>query len=232
MKTNGIYILFCILFIIVSCSKNIDYSPEHIEETSGRYLYNLNEIIEVYYQDNDLFVKWKGADKISPVILDENTFFIADMYQKLRFVEHPTTKKRYLGVVSEDDDTKVTYDYIKVTDSFKTPSMHLKAKNFVEAQKGFLALQKEDPDSPFLRQNSFNRLGYNYLRDEDFDDAIAVFKINVVLYPESDNVYDSLADAYKRSGDSLSAYNNYKKALELYKGNERAKDFIEAYEKN
>ena len=221
-----------IFLIITGCSSNVEFSQEHIEQTSGRYLYNLNEVIDVYYEDNKLYLKWKGAEKIKPVVLDENTFFVADMYQKLRFVKHPKTKERYLGVVSEDDDSKVTYEYIKVTDSFKTPSMHLKAKNFEEAQKGFLELQKEDPQSPFLREYDFNRLGYNYLRQEKFEDAIAVFNMNVALYPESDNVYDSLADAYKRSGDSLEAYSNYKKALELNSGNERAKEFVKGFEEN
>ena len=55
--------------------------------------------------------------------------------------------------------------------------------------------------------------------------------MNVALYPESDNVYDSLADAYLRSGDSLQAFNNYKIALEYNSGNKRAKQYVEAYNK-
>lgn len=56
--------------------------------------------------------------------------------------------------------------------------------------------------------------------------------MNVALYPESENVYDSLADSYVRSGDSLQAFNNYTKALEFNSGNKRAKEFIEAYQKS
>jgi len=54
----------------------------------------------------------------------------------------------------------------------------------------------------------------------------------MALYPKSDNVYDSLADAYLRNGDSLQAFNNYKKALELNTGNDRAKAYIKKYSKN
>ena len=53
----------------------------------------------------------------------------------------------------------------------------------------------------------------------------------MALYPKSDNVYDSLADAYLRNGDSLQAFNNYKKALEFNSGNKRATEFVSAYAK-
>jgi tetratricopeptide (TPR) repeat protein len=154
------------------------------------------------------------------------------MYSKLRFVQDPATKKRYLGIVSKTDDQQVTYAYLKVADSFKTPSMHLEAKEFDQALEGFLKIKPQDSTASIVSESKFNRLGYNYLRDKDYANAIAVFKMNVALYPNSDNVYDSLADAYLRSGDSLQAFTNYSKAYELNTGNERAQNYIEAYNKN
>lgn len=221
-----------VLFLIVSsCSKHIDYSIEHINQTSGRYLYNLNEVIDVYYQDNTLFLKWKGNDALKPVALDANTFFIPDMYKKLRFVKHPETKKRYLGIVSEDDDSKFTYDFIKVADSFKTAGMYLADKNYEKAILGYLEIQAQDSTSVFISERQFNRMGYEKIRKNEFADAIGIFKMNVALFPDSDNTYDSLANAYAESGDSLNAYTNYKKALELNTGNNSAKQFVEIYEK-
>jgi len=223
-------IIAFVLVLTISCSKNINYSPEHIEKTSGRYLFNPDEIIDVYYENNKLYVKWRGAEKIEPVVLDENTFFMVDMYEKLRFVQHPETKRHYLGIVSEEDDSKFTYDYLKMPDSFKTPSMHLKANNFDEALAGFLEIKKQDSTSVFIDEREFNSYGYELLRKKQNEHAIEVFKMNVALYPASDNVYDSLADAYLRTGDSLNAYENYKKALKLNSGNQRAKRFVKTYE--
>ena len=151
------------------------------------------------------------------------------MYKKLRFVKNPQTKEAYLGIVSEDDDNKVDYAYLKVADTFKTPRMYLKDKEYDKALAGYLAIKQQDSTSVFLEEASFNRLGYNLLNEKAFNDAISVFKINVALYPNSDNVYDSLADAYLRKGDSTQAYTNYKKALELNTGNRRAKRFVESY---
>ncbi|MBT8260318.1 MAG: tetratricopeptide repeat protein [Flavobacteriaceae bacterium] len=224
----SIFILFVTL-VITSCSKSISYTPEFIEQTSGNYLYNQDELIEVYYNNNKLFVKWRGAKKIQPVILDQNTFFIADMYKKLRFTEHPETKERYLSVVPKNDEDNITYDYVKVADTFKTPSMYLKNGELKEALNGYLAIKAKDSTSALISERGFNQEGYELIRKKEYQKAINVFEINVGLYPNSDNVYDSLADAFARSGDSLQAYKNYKKALELNTGNKRAKRFIESY---
>jgi tetratricopeptide (TPR) repeat protein len=230
-RFKALFIIILSSVLVTSCTKSITYSPEQIAETSGRYLYNQDEVIDVYYEQNTLYLKWKGAEKLKPVALDALTFFVADMYQKLRFVQHPETKKRYLGLVSEDDDSKVTYDYMKVTDTFKTPYMYLQAKDYDKALEGYLELKKQDSTQVYIEEVEINRLGYNLLRTEAFENAISVFKMNVVLYPDSDNVYDSLADAYLRSGDSLQAFTNYSKALELDSDNERAKRYVENYTK-
>lgn len=231
LRTTLALVFFAL--VTISCSKNINYTTQHIKETSGRYLYNQEELIEVFYKDNNLFLKWKGAEQIKPVALDENTFFVADMYQKLQFVKHPETQKRYLSIIPENgDDTSITYDYLKVSDTFRTPSMYLKDKVYDKALEGYLAIQKQDSTSTFIDERAFNSLGYSHLRKQEHKDAIAIFKMNVALHPESDNVYDSLAEAYLQAGDSLQAYTNYEKALQLNSGNKRAKKFVETYKAN
>ena len=231
MKLFKFLTLFLIATLALSCAKNVEYTPEHIEQTSGRYQFNKNEVIDVYYDSNDLFLKWKGGN-IQPVILDVNTFFVPDLYQKLRFVVHPETKQRYLGVVSEDDDSKVTYDYPKVADDYKTPWMYFSDGEYEKATKGYLGLKQQDSTQTYILEPDVNRKGYNLLNDKKYQEAIAVFQMNVALFPESDNVYDSLADAFLRSGDSLQAYTNYKKAFEMNTGNQRAKNYIKAYEES
>ena len=186
--------------------------------------------MDVHYDHNHLYLKWKGLD-MEPVVLDTNTIFVPDMYHKLRFVQDPKTKKRYLGIVSKDNENVVTYDYLKVADSFKTASMYLEDKEYDKALASFLEIKKQDSTSDVVAEYKFNRLGYKFLGKKDYDNAIAVFKMNVALYPNSDNVYDSLADAYLRSGDSVQAFTNYSKAFELNSGNERAKRYINLYNK-
>ncbi len=62
-----------------------------------------------------------------------------------------------------------------------------------------------------------NQAGYLLLGQKRTDDAIAVFRGNVELYPFSANVYDSLAEALERAGRSDEALANYSKAVEIAK---------------
>ena len=229
MKTKAL--IFPLLFVMFmsSCSKRITYSSEFIAKTSGQYLYNQDDIIEIFYEDNSLFLKWRGAEKIKPVILAENEFFVPDMYKKFHFVQHPETEKGYLSIINKDDTSKISYDYLKVEPGYKTPSMHLKDNEYDEALEAYRVIQKEDSTSALIVESDFNRLGYELIRKKEYQNAISVFQINAALHPESENVYDSLADAYLKSGDSLNAFTNYTKALERNTGNSRAKKYIKVY---
>ncbi len=230
MKTKTV--LFSLFYIIIatSCSKNIEYTPEYMERTSGRYLLNQDEVIEVFYDNDKLFLKWKGAEKIKPVIIDSKIFYMVEVNEKMHFVQHPETKAYFLSKLSKDDKDIISYDYIKVEDSFKIPSTYINQKDYDRALLGYLNIQKQDSTSTILEERYFNSLGYNLIREKKYIDAVGVFKINVALYPESSNVYDSLADAYLLSGDSLQAYNNFKLAYNYDNRNNRAKEFVNKYD--
>ncbi len=60
-----------------------------------------------------------------------------------------------------------------------------------------------------------NQVGYQLLFAEKPDEAIAAFKRNIERYPESANVYDSLAEAYERGGNLDLAAPLYEKASSL-----------------
>jgi len=64
-------------------------------------------------------------------------------------------------------------------------------------------------------ENTINQLGYTYLANNDFNDAIIVFKENVDRFPKSANVYDSLGEAYEKNGQLDLANENYSKAVEI-----------------
>ena len=134
-----------------------------------------------------------------------------------------------MSVISEENEDAISYDYLKVDDNYKTPSMHLENGDYEKALAGYLEIKEQDSTSALIDEGDFNSLGYRLLRDKEYENAVEVFKMNVALFPESANVYDSLADAYLAKGDSLQAFNNFKKTLELNNANEKAKRFIETY---
>ncbi|HEY6369449.1 MAG TPA: hypothetical protein VIX37_02630 [Candidatus Sulfotelmatobacter sp.] len=48
-----------------------------------------------------------------------------------------------------------------------------------------------------------------------FDEAIAIFRRNVELYPGSANVYDSLGEGYENAGKLELATQNFRRAIEV-----------------
>jgi predicted alpha/beta superfamily hydrolase len=64
-------------------------------------------------------------------------------------------------------------------------------------------------------ETMINQLGYQLIGSKKFDEAIAVFNRNVVLYPGSANVYDSLGEGLEAAGKFDDATQNFQKAIEV-----------------
>ena len=63
-------------------------------------------------------------------------------------------------------------------------------------------------------EGSLNEWGYDLL-EKDKAAAIKVFALNAEVFPKSANVWDSLGEAYLKSGDLKMAKQNYEKSLAL-----------------
>lgn len=63
--------------------------------------------------------------------------------------------------------------------------------------------------------NMINVAGYYFMRLKDVPAAVEIFKLNVSLFPDHWNVYDSYGEALLVSGENEAAIRNYRKALEL-----------------
>lgn len=77
------------------------------------------------------------------------------------------------------------------------------------------------------KEADINTLGYTMMNGGNMKDAIALFQKNVKDYPDSWNVYDSLAEALEKNGDVKGAITNYEKALKMV-GDEQNKKRITA----
>jgi len=62
--------------------------------------------------------------------------------------------------------------------------------------------------------NVLNGLGYNFINNEDYETAVAIFQINIGLYPDVANGYDSLGESYMLLGNNQEAIRNYRIAFE------------------
>lgn len=226
-----IFYLSLISLLFIACSGKNNITPEFKELAQGRYLFNADETIEVYFENDKLLLKWRGANKIEPMTMGENQFFIKEMNEKIEFLKNPGDNKVYMCLIPKEKGTKKSFNFKKLNDDEDVPSNYLKKKNYTKALEGYMALKEKDTTENFINEWNFNKLGYEKMRAKEYNEAIEIFKINTVLFPKSDNVYDSLADAYSKSGDTLKAIENYKKAIAIDSGNRRAKKYIKKYDK-
>jgi len=77
----------------------------------------------------------------------------------------------------------------------------------------YRALRQTEPPEAFV-ESMLNALGYSLLRGQRIDDAVVIFQLNIALYPNAANAYDSLGEAYFEQGD-------YRRSLEKYRRSTR-----------
>ena len=67
----------------------------------------------------------------------------------------------------------------------------------------------------FPPEDLINNQGYIFLQRKDYDKAYAYFKLNIESFPNSFNVYDSIADYYIATGDTTKAIARLEKELTI-----------------
>ena len=82
-----------------------------------------------------------------------------------------------------------------------------------DLKKHYDGLSKRYEFTVVPAEQTVNAVGYQILGREDYDGAVAVFRYNVELYPESANVYDSLGEALENADRMDEALVSYSKAV-------------------
>lgn len=72
-----------------------------------------------------------------------------------------------------------------------------------------------NPTSRLTSEAGINALGYNFLAQNKYPEAIALLRMNTEDFPSSPNTFDSLAEALAKSGDILQARAAYARALSI-----------------
>lgn len=88
-------------------------------------------------------------------------------------------------------------------------------RSLAELESHYRKLSERFGYNILVPEDIMNRAGYELLNAGRSADAIEVLKKNVANYPRSSNVYDSLGEAYEKSGDNRLARENYQKAFDL-----------------
>ena len=101
----------------------------------------------------------------------------------------------------------------------------LRKRGFTQALALVKQARKKDPAYQ-LPENEVNAWGYALLKLAQPKNALEIFKLNVSLYPQSANAYDSLGELYAELGNQELARKNYQRSLALNPKNAGAADYL------
>lgn len=77
-----------------------------------------------------------------------------------------------------------------------------------------------------MGMREFNAYGYVLLAQNNYNEAMNIFRLNTFLYPENAATFGSLAEAYYTIGNKDEAKKNYQKVLVLKPDDEKAKKML------
>lgn len=109
-----------------------------------------------------------------------------------------------------------------------TPKMKklIDSEGLAKAISNYREIRETHPDKYDFSEKRLNTLGYYYIKKGEFDRARAILKLNIEMYPESPNTYDSYAEACMLGGDYDEAIENYNRSLELDPDNINAVEML------
>ena len=102
--------------------------------------------------------------------------------------------------------------YARYDSPFMVLVRTVRTRGVDEAVRLYQEQRKKDPT--YYEERDLNRLGYALMNGGRVTEAVEILKLNAEAFPDSANVYDSLAEAYMKSGDDGQAVLFYKKAIE------------------
>ena len=120
-----------------------------------------------------------------------------------------TTLIQTPGRAPASSDTPAIPDQVQILNTIDEPGGPAKVSRQLEQAR------QHDSKIPLFSEPLVNVIGYEHLQAGDAKSAIEILKLNADAYPNSPNVYDSLADAYLASGQKELARQNAQKALDM-----------------
>jgi len=207
----------------------IKMTPERMANYKGRYLINLDEVITVATDKGSLFLEGTYDGKVEVFPVAENEFVGPETGAMFTFVLDNKGAATGLKLKVRRRSRKAK----RILDDYVAPYEYVLKGNHSKALKAYRKIQTEKPKHVLIAENRLNNLGYRLLRQKEYDKAISMFKINIELYPDSANSYNSLAETYMAKGDKKNAVKYYEIVLEKIPADPRPdKEFLRSLKTN
>jgi predicted alpha/beta superfamily hydrolase len=166
-------------------------------------------------------------------LLELNSFLNKNTQKQFSFKGKYYAKDDHYSValITEYDALRFIFDFYQLKlyyEDYLNPESDI----FSKIKNHYKLLSKEfskkiNPDEEYI-----NGLGGYFMSVKQFRKAEDFFNLNVINYPKSFNVYDSLGDLYVEIGDKKRAIENFRKAISLNSEFEMSTQKLKALEKD
>ena len=182
-----------------------------LDRYTGRYLVNPDRVMMVTRAGKKLMAEVTQSPAIELLPVSERTFIRRDQSMRYTFVVSAEGTVEEMEIQTDAGSNKA----VGIAAHRRIPYEDLAAGNIVEALAAYRAIKRDQPDNVSVSEGRLNSVGYEFLRQKKFREAVGVFSLNAELYPGSANVFDSLGEAYATSGDREGAIRSFRKVLEI-----------------
>jgi len=209
-------------------NEQLDDIPEEFQPYIGKYYYvRANAIFELIVCDKSLAIfDNMRNDTVQLIPYNKDGKWI-DEYNK------------NIIWFSKNSEGKITKMFLDSRGIFKRGVLAAKIVEQIIEEEGidaglnkFELLKKDGTSDYIFSERSFNNLGYKLLNNNKINEAIEIFKLNTIEYPDSWNVFGCLGEAYLKADNKKLAKKNFKKSLKLNPENENAKEKLEKIKSN
>ncbi|MEN5057497.1 serine hydrolase [Sphingobacterium kitahiroshimense] len=210
---------------IAATNQILPLSQQDLNAHLGSYKFEKYGFIKVYKENGKLMTVRNVDAPVELIKVGENKFAMRDWNFKVSFDMDSSSGKKELVQTLADKTVRSKSPQIGSDET--VPLALILEGHFEKGVKAYQKAKQEDSQHEQLSEGFLNGTGYELLHQKKNAQAIAFFSINTILYPESENVYDSLAEAYLKDGQKEKAKQNYLKVLEINTKNEKARKILE-----
>ncbi|WP_165583314.1 serine hydrolase domain-containing protein [Aquimarina atlantica] len=215
----------------VPIHKKIEIEQSLVNKINGRYMSD-GRIVEVFQKDNQLFYKnILDLEAEELVKVSDSSFVRRNSSRLMQFTPDSENETLNLIYLNRNDRT-IAATFVKMDTDKKEPIEFLLEGDFDKALSAYMALKEHDSTYLTVTEDYLNDLGYDFFHEDRMKLSQDVFKVNMILYPDSYKVYDSYAEACAKIGEIDMAILNYTKSLELNPQNNRTRQKLMELQKS
>jgi tetratricopeptide (TPR) repeat protein len=182
-------------------------------------------------QDTEIYKTMKVLTEYSHALTRTTKASVVNLYEKAQELQLLINEELDGSLILVDDTSLSEEKALKVDETLPKNLTGLVSSG-KSTDEIIEIIKNQDNDEPNydISENQINRLGYLLMEQDKNEDALKIFKLNIELYPNGFNTYDSYGECLLKLGDTENAIKAYQKSLELNPNNTNAKIMLFQFE--